>query len=242
MKHLKYFLLLCTLLITTTVASTRNPKESIDENNLSRFSARISRVNVEASLVRLKVDFKNMKFLNKGDKLEIFFSDSNQPTESKNTFHCKATLVGKTNEYLLIKMIDLKTCIDKTHFSVGIYTLVECNRLKQKLIIAQEVIDILLKKKLALTSRLTREEKDISQYINKIESINKKYDLLRTKLESEWQEELSAIENDRLISIKNSNDLKNQLIEVEHKIEEYSMDDQNFSSDRWSLDSINYKK
>ena len=52
---------------------------------------------------------------------------------------------------------------------------------------------IMMKKNMALNSRLNRTKKELEQYIEKINAINKRYQILREKLEHEWRDEIQAL-------------------------------------------------
>ena len=69
-----------------------------------------------------------------------------------------------------------------------------------------------------------------------------RYKTLREKLEARWRKELSQLEDDRALSYKRYKEDETKLFELDHKLEKYRVEDQNFKLDRWSLDSSLYFK
>lgn len=197
------------------------------------FSGHISALNQHAGLVRLKIDFKNMKFLNKRDKVE-FWSESN-PTN-----RCSSFVMGKSNDYLLLKVPNYDLCVGRVYLTTGSYLLIESLDLAKNLKIARELVDILLKKQLALDSKLKHKKRDLEIYVEKVEAVNQRYSVLRQKLELEWQKEIQHLEedkNDTFIAFKQT---EARLDDVHHKLEQYRVYDQNLELDRWSLDKNLY--
>lgn len=193
------------------------------------FSGRISRINEKAGLIRLKVDFANMKYLNKKDKVEFW-------DERGSDIRCKAYVVGKSNDYLLLKIPEFPYCKRFIFISNGAYVQLYSQDLVNNLTMGKELVDILLKKKIALSSRLLSNKKNLDSHIERVNAINLRYKVLRDKLEAEWREELAALEEDRLTSFRNYKDLEGQLLEIDDKLEKYRIEDRNLKEDRWALD------
>lgn len=199
------------------------------------FSGRISSLNQNASLVRIKIDFKNMKFLNKRDKLE-FWSESNPANR------CSSFVMGKSNEYILLKVPNFDLCVSRVHLTTGAYLLIESQDLAKNLKIARELVDILLKKQIALDAKLTHNKRDLDIYVEKVEAVNQRYSILRQKLELEWQKELQHLEEDKNDTFKIYKQTEARLDDVYHKLEQYRVYDHNLEIDRWSLDKNLYIK
>ena len=73
--------------------------------------------------------------------------------------------------------------------------------------------------------------------------VNKRYAVLRQKLELEWQKELSDLEEDKLRSFQGYQTTETHLNELEYKLQQYRVRDENMVIDRWSLDpKLYYKK
>jgi len=193
------------------------------------FSARISRVNDKASLLRLKVDFANMKYLNKKDKVEFW-------DERGSDVKCKAYIVGKSNDYLLMKIPEYQYCKKFIFITEGAYIQLFSQDLVNNLAMGKELVDILLKKKIALSSKMLRNKKSLDSHIESVNAVNLRYKVLRDKLEAEWREELASLEEDRLISFRNYKDVEGQLLEIDDKLEKYRIEDKNLKEDRWALD------
>jgi hypothetical protein len=206
------------------------------EDRESTFGGRVSSLNQVAGLMRIKVDFKNMKFLNKRDKVE-FWNESNAQNR------CNSYIVAKSSDYLLLKVPNFDICIGRVHLTTGSYLYFESLDLAKNLQIAGELVDILLKKQVALSARLKNNERDLKTYPDKVEAINDRYKVLRAKLELEWRKELSDLETDKNLTLKVFQDTQSRLDDVNHKLEQYRVHDSNLETDRWALDKkLYYKK
>lgn len=205
-----------------------NLKASI-EDNMGIFSGRVSKVNIDASLVRVKVDFSNLKYLNKRDKIEFW-------DERGSAVKCKGYIVGKSNEYLLMKVPEYGFCTRYVLISPGGYLRFFSQDLVNNLKMGRELISILLKKRLALSGKLQREQRELDAHIEKINAVNDRYRVLRDKLEAEWRDEIAAIEEDKIIGLRNFKDAETRLLDIDNKLEKYRIEDNNLRKDRWALD------
>lgn len=200
------------------------------------FSARISKINGLAKLLRLKINFENAKFLSKNNRIEIW-----NPTYPKKK--CLSYLEGRTNEYLLIRIPKFSQCKATIYFAAGSYLNLYSPDLKNSLETARELQEILNKKRTALAARLLRYKKTMNGYIEKIDVTNKRYEILRQKLELEWQKEISNLEEDKSKSYALYKKTQTKLHELDYKAQQYRVRDQNLIEDRWSLDpKLYYKK
>lgn len=200
------------------------------------FSARVSKINPQASLVRFKVDFSNFRYLNKKDKVEFWVE--NIPGRK-----CSGTILGKSTDYMLVKVVHYDDCARKSSLSPGAYLKFFSQDLVNNLTMGKELMEVLVKKRLALGGQLTRQKIELDKHIEKVSAVNERYRVLREKLEAEWRDELALVESDRSASLKLYNDFLIQLQEVDAKIEQYKVTDENLKEDRWSIDSrLYYKK
>ncbi len=202
---------------------------------VSVFSARISKLNPTAKLLRLKINFENAKFLAKNDRIE--FWNPSYPEKK-----CLGYLEGRSSRYLLMKLPKYSKCKLNVYFTTGSYLHLYSPNLDTNLDTAKELVEILHKKKLAIGARKKRYEKNISGFIEKIDVTNKRYELLRQKLEIEWQKELSLLEEDRVKSVTLFKNSEAKLHDIDFKLQQYRVRDQNLIEDRWSLDSKLYMK
>ncbi|MFI5391909.1 MAG: hypothetical protein ACHQYQ_11160, partial [Bacteriovoracales bacterium] len=86
-------------------------------------------------------------------------------------------------------------------------------------------------------------KKSMDNYMGKVDSINKRYEVLRGKLEQEWKKEISYMDEDKNTTFSRYKELEIRLDEVEHKLQKYQVGDQNLNLDRWSLDPrLYYRK
>jgi hypothetical protein len=206
------------------------------EDKLSTFGGRVSAINTQAELVRVKTDFKNMKFLNKKDKID-FWNETNPQNK------CQSYIVAKSNDYTLLKVPNFNACITKVHITTGSWLYFESADLDKNLVIAKELVSILVKKKTALDARLDRNKKELATYTDKVEAVNKRYLVLREKLELEWRKELTDLEEDKVMTQKTFQETQARVDDINHKLEQYRVYDTNLEEDRWSLDNkLYYKK
>jgi hypothetical protein len=199
------------------------------------FSGRISRINNIAKLIRLKITFENSKFLRKKDRVEFW-------NETYPDKRCMAYVEGKTSEYILLRVPQYELCINSVFASVGSYLHLYSPDLENGLEVAKDLVSILKKKHLALTARMSRFEKEVSGFVEKMDAVNKRYEVLRQKLELEWQKELSNLEEDKTKSYMRYKHTQSRMNELEHKLQQYRVHDQNLTEDRWSLDPKLYFK
>ncbi len=130
-------------------------------NSESVFPGRISRINDIAKLLRFKIDFENAKFLIKNDRIEIW-----NPSSPRK--RCLGYLKGRTPEYLLVKVPNIKKCQRSVFFSVGSYLHMYSPNLDNNLKTAKDLVVILTRKRTALDARKSRYEKSISSYVEKL--------------------------------------------------------------------------
>jgi hypothetical protein len=199
------------------------------------FSGRISKINRDIKTVRVKVDFDNIKYLNPKDKVEFF-------DEKNPSIKCKSYIVGRTSDYLLLKISDYKFCEMNLYFTAGSYFKLYSEDLVNNIKMGKEVVSILLKKRLAVIGQMDSRDKELKGHIEKVNTVNARYQTLREKLEQEWQKELHALDEDRVFALRSYKDLERRRDEIEQKLEQYKLKDENLTLDRWSLDSNLYFK
>jgi hypothetical protein len=223
------------LLICTSFEVSADEKIGKLKDDLSVFSGRVSKISGKSSLMRVRVDFVNFKFLNKKDKVEFWL-------ESYPSHRCIAYVIGKSNEYMLLRIPSFSQCVRKVGVTVGSYLHFRSKDLSRTLQIAEELLQVLLKKRLALHSRLSRTKKDLDAHIEKVDAVNRRYEVLRDKLDLEHQQEMMALEDDRTSKFKVYKDTQAKLDSLDYKLEQYRIGDHNLKLDRWSLDPKLYRR
>lgn len=196
---------------------------------LGEFSGRVSHVNKEAGLLRLKVEFSNLKYLNAQDRVE--FWDQSLPGQ-----RCTSFVVGKSNDYLLLKVPNYDYCQRFMFLGLGGYLHLYSRDLVHNLKMGREVVDILLKRRAATGGVVSRHEADLKAHAEKVDAVNARYEVLREKLLAEWRREISLLEEDRTATLRNLEASKIQLNEIDKKLEVYRIEDDNLKTDRWALD------
>jgi hypothetical protein len=230
-KHL--IILIIAFAATTGWGQALSSNEKKNDEDATVFSGRISRLNSSAKLARIRTDFTNIKFLNRQDRVEFW-------NESYPDRRCVALVEGRTNDYLLLRIPQFDTCIRQVHFTTGTYLHFDSPDLEQTVKVAKELVEILLKKRLAMNSKKSRYQKDLDGFVEKVDATNKRYEILRQKLEIEWQKELAALEEDKSRSFTEFKNAEARVNEIDTKIETYRIDDHNLKLDRWSLDPALY--
>lgn len=210
-------------------------KESSKDEYGNHFTGQISRLNSPAQLMRIRTDFGNIKFLNRRDRIDFW-------NETYPDQRCTAMVEGRTNDYLLIKVPQFQQCVRRVHFTTGTTLEFESEDLGQNVKIAKELVQILLKKRLAMQAKKDRHHKELITHVDKVDAVNKRYEILRQKLEIEWQKELSALEEDKSVSFTEYKNAEARLNEIDTKLESYRVEDHNLKLDRWSLDPALYIK
>ena len=221
------------MFLFATSFSWSQSNEKKQDEDATIFSGRISRLNGSGKLARIRTDFANIKFLNRKDRVEFW-------NETYPERRCMALIEGRTNDYFLIRIPQYDTCIRKVHFTSGTYLHFESPDLENSIKIAKELIEILLKKRLAMNAKKTRHQRELDGYVEKVDVVNKRYEILRQKLEIEWQKELASVEEDKAVSFTEFKNSEARVNEIDTKIETYRVEDHNLKLDRWSLDPALY--
>lgn len=231
----KHLIILIIALLTASVSwgQAMSSNEKKKDEDATVFSGRISRINAAAKLARIRTDFANIKFLSRQDRLEFW-------NETYPDRRCVALVEGRTNDYLLLRIPEFETCIRKVQFTTGTYLHFDSPDLEQTVKVAKELVEILLKKRLAMTAKKTRHQKELDGFVEKVDATNQRYEILRQKLEIEWKKELAALEEDKARSFTEFKNAEARVNEIDTKIETYRIDDHNLKLDRWSLDPALY--
>ncbi|GEM_PF-436681 len=204
-----------------------------DEDGI--FSGRVSKINESASLLRVKVEFENFKYLNKNDRVDFW-------TDTSPAFKCRGLVVGKSPEYLLMKVPDYVHCKKFVQMSYGSYLKFFSQDFLDNIKKGKSLVGVLLKKQMALSSKERRYKQDLDKYIERVGGLSQRYQILRDKLEQEWKDELSKVEQDKTELLVEYNEVRKKLDDVNHKLEQYKVADDNLEMDRWSLDPKLYFK
>lgn len=224
-----YILFLLVLNINTSLASFSKDDFS------SRFSATISSLNPSAKTMRLRSDFKNIKFFNRNDRIYFATQDSQQKS-------CAASVLGKTSRYLLVRVPTYTFCIKNIHMTVGTALTIFSVDLKKNMETVGELNQVLLKRRMATEARLVRLDRELQSYMQKLDTLNKNYEILRQKMEIEWKQELDALENDKLATYEKFKKTQEQLHELSFKRKQFEVANDNLTVDKWSLDRKRYFK
>lgn len=199
------------------------------------FSGRVSKINLDIKTVRIKINFDNVKYLNAKDKVEFW-------DEKNANFKCKGYVIGRTADYVLLKIPEIKFCTKNIYLTAGAYFEFFSDDLVNNIKMGREVMTILLKKRQAINGQMELKNKDLLSHAERVNAINARYQTLRDKLDAEWKKELQGLDEDRTYTMRSYKDLERRRDEVDRKIELYKFNDENLTTDRWSLDTGLYFK
>lgn len=221
------------LIFVMVEAFASAPLQSPEDENSRFFSGRVARMNQIAKLVRIRTDFANIKFLNKGDRIEFW-------NENYTSMRCRAFVEGRTNDYFLIRIPEMDKCLRSVHITTGSTINFESADLNYSVDLAKDVVGILQKKRLAMQAKKNRHQRDLDGHVDRVDVVNKRYEILRQKLEIEWQKELAALEEDKARTYAEFKNAEARMNEIDTKLEAYRIEDHNLKLDRWSLDPALY--
>jgi hypothetical protein len=216
---------------TSTTAVSPSPATT-----MATFPGHVSRLNDTGGLMRVRSDFKNAKFLNRGDSVE-FWGEVNPQAR------CVARVEARSTLYLLLRVPEYDACVRRVHLTVGAYLHFWSRDLENNLVTARELVEILMKKRMALLAKKRHHERDLEGHGEKVAATNARYELLKRKLEAEHQKSLGDLEDEKAQKFVVFKQFEARLNEVESKLESYRVHDQNYTLDRWALDpALHIKK
>jgi len=131
------------------------------------FPGQVSRLNETAQLMRVRVEFKNAKFLNKNDRVEFW-------NETYPNQRCVAKVMARSNTHLLFQVPEYKTCIIKVQLTTGSTLHFWSQDLENNLKTAHELVKILQKKRMALLARKRFHQRELDGHVEKVEAVNRR--------------------------------------------------------------------
>lgn len=213
--------------------------EVIKANELSEagfFSGRIAKMNGESGVVRIKVNFENVKYINQKDIIEFW-------DEKNEVLKCRATIHARNSDYLLIKVSNFIECKEKLPFQVGAYLKFFSEDLYNNITMGKEVMGILLKKRQSISGMMEEKNKFILGFEAKKKELNVRFQKLKEELDLQKAKEEKKLEEERALAIKFYKEFEVTRDDIDQKIELYRLKDENMILDRWSLDpQLYYRK
>ena len=168
------------------------------------FSGRVVTAHEEAGLIRVHVEFENLKYLNKKNIVEFW---KNNDTEKR----CKARVVGKSNTYMLLKVYKYDYCARQLFIERGAYVKFYSEDLVSNIKTGRELMEILLKKRLGIKGQLEEAKKNLDNYMTKVDTVNKRYEVLIMKLTMEQKKEISYLDEDKNTTFSRYKELETRL-------------------------------
>ena len=198
------------------------------------FSGTVDHINEEAKLLRVRTTSLNAKYVGKGDRISL--GDYGGMTE------CRGDVLARSKEHLLLKLPRFSLCSRNLPMVRGAWLKFYGHSLVDKVARGRKLVEILLKKRLALLGKLGEGDKDLKRHQEKMDVMNRKYGVLRDKVELEWRGALGILEGDRMRMLKKREEFEKRLTEVNRQLERYRVEDRVWELDRWSLDQRFYFK
>tara|TARA_B100000925_G_scaffold291844_2_gene281861 strand:+ start:155 stop:856 length:702 start_codon:yes stop_codon:yes gene_type:complete len=197
--------------------------------DLSKFKARLYSVKKEVHLLKFRVNFPNARFLTPGTSVKF-------RTNIGLNYYCDGVVLSKSVNHFLLKVPHIENCSRYQNLSLGINADFISTDLEKNIISAQELINVLNKKRLAIFGKLKRVKKRLTTFVERESAVNFRYDTLSSKLEAERQEALLALESEKIMDTQNFKNFSSKLDEIDFKLEKYRIHDTNDVDERWSLD------
>ena len=189
-------------------------------------------VNEKVKLLRIHTRAVNVKYLGGGDRIRL--GGRGGMTE------CQGDVVARSKEHILLKLPRFNFCSRNVSLAKGIWLKFYGQSLVEKVAKGRKLVEILLKKRLALLGRLGDEKKDLKRQGEKIDIINRKYGILRDKVELEWKDALAELEQEHMRMLKKRETFEKSLVKINKQLERYRVEDETWQWDRWSLDKRFY--
>ena len=207
---------------------------ALPENKDGIFEGKLDHINEKVQLVRIHTTAPSVKYLAKGDR--VYVGDHSGVTE------CRGDVVARSREHVLLKLLNFKFCSRNLSIARGVWLKFYGQSLAEKVAKGQKLVQVLLKKRLAVLSQLGEEKKDLRRQNEKIDIANRKYGVLRDKVAMEWKEALTRLEGERSGMLKKREEFERRLVEINKQLERYRVEGQVWEWDRWSLDQRFYFK
>ena len=177
-----------------------------------------------------------MKYINKQDVVEMFH-------QINPNNRCKTYVVGKTHNYILVKAVNIGYCRSIVYLTKGGPISFFSTDLIDNISKGRDLVQILLKKRSAVNIRMQKYRTAIHTHLEKVDVINKRFEVLQEKLRKEWRDEISLLEEDKVEASRRFAEYQLQLNNIDHKLEKYQIKSANLTVDRWSLDpDLYYEK
>ncbi|MCB9094412.1 MAG: hypothetical protein H6621_05015 [Halobacteriovoraceae bacterium] len=179
----------------------------------------------------LKVKFKdtNIKFFKKEDEVFLY-------NEFNKDYQCRGIVRAGNYAYLFVEIKEYANCSKRINLSADSYVMVSSKDLEVNLDMAEEVVDILLKKRMILKGKVNRLKNEIETKDEREKLLNEQYEIKMSSLKIEWDEAIKALRDGEYQARKEINDANLDLIEIDKKLKLYNIDDPQHKRHEWSLD------
>lgn len=192
------------------------------------FNGKVHSFSENGGTLKIISSYENQKFLKSGDEISL-------SREKNVNGYCDAKLVSKSTQLLLLKLADYQKCKNYNGLVVGDELYLKSEDLAVNMEVAQTLIEVLLKKKLALEGLKNQVAYKLKSKSSRETQVNIKYDILKTELEQKKQNELEQLQREFQKEEEASRDLETRLNEVYSKLELYKIESPQIQEDRWAI-------
>jgi hypothetical protein len=203
-----------------------------DKNvDYSRWAGRVTDKDSQEGIIKVESETGNIKLLRSGDKVTF------QVSHQENLPPCSAWARGVEKKYFVLYVDNLNECWDKKiPFRRGTQINLTSKALYERILFATHYRKILLKKKEGFLKQLS----EINNFLYSFNQIHVQraleFDAKILKLEKEKQRALDNLIGEKEEKIGFQKELIKQLETIDLSLDHYSIQRQEYFSDRWMLD------
>ncbi len=192
------------------------------------FVTKVKDANKKTKVLLLDSKNQNIKFFKRND--EVYFYNELNPS-----FKCRGIVMKGTYSQLTLKVDEYGKCSKYVGMVKGSYLKVQSRDLGINLKMAEEVVDILLKKRMILKSKIYRLENQIRTQDQRKQILNSEYEAKMASLKLEWKDAIDKLGLDDQDAEKEINLSKMKLQDIDSKLKLYNVQDQKIERSKWSL-------
>ncbi len=192
------------------------------------FMTKVRDVDSKSKSMLLESKNSNIKFFKRND--EVFFFNELNPS-----FKCRGIVQKGTFRQLKIRVPDFSKCSKYVGMVKGSYLKINSKDLAINLTMAEEVVDILLKKRMILKNKIYRLQNRMKNQGQRKEILDTEYESKMNALKIEWKDAIEKLGLDDKDAEKEINLSKMKLQDIDSKLKLYNIQDQKIQNSKWSL-------
>lgn len=180
---------------------------------VTEFSGKIVKNHQDKGMVRISSWSENLKFFRSGHRLHFW-------RRGMKSSDCQAVVLKHFRRELLVAVDEYARCSKALLLSEGTSLIFMSDDLSQTLYESKDLIHLLLKKRSAQIYRQGEINQKLKTHPQKVLAVNERFRILKEKLEKEWQEELYALEQDRVQQVEQRENINLKIGQIERELEE----------------------